>query len=72
MDYKKVPKLTVYRARGNRGIIMPCGFANAASDGVSPETQTTVAEHAQKEEVRLRESKVVTPSWSNSLAFSAS
>lgn len=33
-------------------------FANATSDCVTPETQTTVAEHTQKEELRLCETKL--------------
>lgn len=40
---------------GSRGINVSHSFANASSDGVIPEIQMTVAEHAQKVEQSLGE-----------------
>lgn len=39
----------------NRGISVSSSFANAESDGTTPEPGSTVAEHAQDEEIPLRE-----------------
>lgn len=44
---RKWPKLAVHRACANRGINLSYSFADAMSDDVTPETQITVADHAQ-------------------------
>lgn len=45
--------MTVRRLCANRGINVYSSFANAQTDRVILETQTTVADHARKEEIRF-------------------
>lgn len=41
-----------------RSANVTCSFAKATNDGVGPEIQKTMAEHAQEEELRMGESKL--------------
>lgn len=42
----KVGEVSVRRVCESRGSDVSCNFTNATGDGVTPETQTMMAEHA--------------------------
>lgn len=50
---EEVAEVAARRAWENFDIDVSYNYANVKSDGVTPETQMTAVEHAQKEEVHL-------------------